>query len=347
MKTRLLASAIAVAVLILAVWGFVEGRKERALEAEREKPVEAASRVSRIAGLPTITLDAAGQRGAGLLVQPQTLRAHRNEVRALATVLPVSDLTALHTELVGARAQAVAADVAAAASAAEYRRLRVLHDQEQDVSDKALQAGEVAWRADQAKAVAAHAAADAAQQIAIQQWGAELVRAAATEAPLYTRLATQREVLLQVTVPADVAPGTPPATVRVQKPRNTSVTARRVGAATRTDPRLQGPSYFYAAPADGLLPGASLTAFLPMGKPTQGALIPASAIVWWQGRPWVYTRHDPTHFVRRELPADARTGDGWFLPPGFAHGEAVVVTGAQLLFSEELRAQIQVGEEGE
>ncbi|ODT89989.1 MAG: multidrug transporter [Rhodanobacter sp. SCN 67-45] len=347
MKTRLLASAIAVVVLVLAVWGFVAGRKERALEAEREKPVEAASRVSRIEGLPAITLDAIGQRRAGLSVRAQTLRAYRSEVQALATVLPVSDLTALRTNLVTARAQAVAVDAAAAASAAEVRRLRLLHDQEQDVSDKALQAGVATWRADQAKAIAAQATASAAQQIAIQQWGPDLVRAATTNAPRYARLVTQRDVLLQVALAADARVLTPPATVRVQHQRDAFVTAHFVGVATRTDPRLQGASYFYVAPAAGLLPGTSLTAFLPMGDTVQGAWIPASAIVWWQGRPWVYTQHDPTHFVRHELPADQSMRDGGFVPQGFANGEAVVVTGAQLLFSEELRAQIQVGEEHE
>lgn len=345
MKTRLLAGAIAVAVLVLAVLGFVAGRKERALEAEREKPVKAASRVSRIEDMPAVTLDAAEQRGAGVSVRMQTLRSQRSEVRALATVLPVSDLTTLRTDLVTARALAVAADAAATASEAEVRRLRLLHDEEQDVSARTLQASVATWRTDQATAITAQATASAAQQTATQQWGPEIVRAALANAPRYTRLVTQREALLQVALAAGAQVPTPPATVRIQQQNGTFVPARFVGIATRTDPRLQGASYFYAAPATGLLPGTSLTAFVPIGDTVRGASIPASAIVWWQGRLWVYTQHGPTRFVRHELPADQSLHDGAFVPQGFANGEAVVVSGAQLLFSEELRAQIQVGEE--
>ena len=108
---------------------------------------------------------------------------------------------------------------------------------------------------------------------------------------------------------------------------------------------MQGASYFYSAPAKGLLPGASLLVFLPMGSAMQGSTVPAAAIVWWQGRAWVYTQNSADRFVRRELSAGGSIDGGWFVPGGFANGEPVVTAGAQLLLSEELRSQITVSEE--
>ena len=344
MKVKLLASAIAAIVLVLVVWGFVAGRKERATEAEREKPVAAASRVTQIDGLRAITLDAASQKRSALVVKPQASVAHRNELQAIGTVLSIQELGALRTGYVAAKAQADATAAVAQASAAEYHRLRVLHDEEQDVSTKGLQAGEASMRADQAAAQAAQAALTAAQQSSVQQWGRELTAAAASNSPLYMRLANQQDVLVQVVLPSDANLTEPPDQVRLQVRSGTFASARLISAAVRSDPRLQGASFLYVAPAAGLLPGTSLTVFLPVGSERQGALIPTSAIVWWQGQAWVYTQHGPDRFVRRELPVDQSTDGGWFVPSGFAGGEPIVVSGAQLLFSEELRSQGPAGE---
>jgi hypothetical protein len=53
---------------------------------------------------------------------------------------------------------------------------------------------------------------------------------------------------------------------------------------------------------------------------------------------------DGEKHVRREVPLDNPTTDGWLAPSGFAAGESIVTTGAQALLSEELKASIQLGE---
>lgn len=343
MKVKLVATVVTAIVLVVAVWGFREGSKERATEAESEKVVTVAPRVTRIDDLPAITLDAETQHRGGLVVQPQASTTHRDALQAIGTVLMVQDLSALRTGHVAAQAQVDATNAAARASAAEYQRLRVLHDEQQDVSAKALQAGEASMRADAASAQVAQAALVAAQQVAIAQWGRQLSEAAATNSPLYTRLVNQQDVLVQVAMPSDANLSEPPSQARLQIRSGTFVTARLISAVARTDPRLQGASFLYVAPATGLVPGTSLSVFVPVGSERQGALIPASAIVWWQGQPWIYSRHGSGQFVRRALPADQSIEGGWFVPHGFADGEPIVVTGAQLLLSEELRSQVPSG----
>lgn len=346
-KKVILALLIGGAVLALAVWGFIAGRQERATEAQREAPVKAPSRVSEVAGQAAITLDAAAQQESGLVIVPQQPLTHRSMLQAFGAVVEVADLLALRSLDVNAQAQVDKAQAALNASQAEYRRLQSLHRDEQNVSVKALQAAEVTWRADQASLRAAQAAWTAAQLTAEQQWGEVLAKAVATDAPLFTRLATGQQVLVQVMLPAATSLPQPPAQARLQGADGAFRTATLVSSAHRADPRLQGASYFYAAPADGLLSGMTVTAYLPTGASKPGALIPSSAVVWSQGQPWVYTRDRPDRFVRQALPVDSPVDGGWFVLKGFAHGEPVVRAGAQLLLSEEQRSRISVGEEEE
>jgi hypothetical protein len=87
-------------------------------------------------------------------------------------------------------------------------------------------------------------------------------------------------------------------------------------------------------------------AYLISGTPVDGYVIPPSAIVWWAGRPWVYAKIAGDQFSRRQIPTDMPVGrEGEFVVPVSALSEpeqAIVLRGAQMLLSEEFRAQIQV-----
>jgi hypothetical protein len=63
--------------------------------------------------------------------------------------------------------------------------------------------------------------------------------------------------------------------------------------------------------------------------------VPASAIVWLEGKSWVYVQKDPNHFVRREV----------FPKRVVQPGDKIVIMGPQIFLSEEFRSQIKVGEE--
>ncbi len=59
------------------------------------------------------------------------------------------------------------------------------------------------------------------------------------------------------------------------------------------------------------------------------------------GKPWIYTTKDGSHFSRKELVSPNDVGEGWFDSQTFNVGDEVVVVGAQLLLSEELKYQIR------
>jgi len=342
-KKAVLFVLLAVVVLALAAWGFIARRQDNAGEATREAPVKTPARVAQIGDQTIVTLDTASQKQSGIVVVPAQPLTHRPMLQTFGTVLDVADLLTLHANDVAAQAQVDKTRAALDASAAEYRRLQTLHSGQRDISEKALQAAEATLRGDQAALRAAQAALTAARRSAGQQWGTVLADAVANDAPLFQRLAARQQVLVQVMLPASVSLPQPPTKARLQASDGRFHVATFISPSLRADPRLQGASVFYAAGAEGLLPGMVVTAYLPTGAAVQGAVIPSSAIVWWRGQPWAYARVQPSRFVRLAVPTGNPVDGGWFVPKGFAKGAPIVQTGAQLLLSEEQRSQISSG----
>ena len=326
----------------LAVWGFVEGRKELALEQEREKPVQVPSRVVSQEDGTAVVFDAVTQKRADIAVTAVQEATRREETEALAAVLPLQELIDLRNAYVLAKSQVDRAKAMTAASRGEYDRVKALHGDDRNVSDKVLEAAQATWRSDETAARAATETLDTVERGAWQKWGATLTSAVARDTPRFRRLWEQQEVLLRVAVSASSRIAKPPASVRLDIGDGTIRTGKLISSSPQTDPRIQGPSFFYAAPVDGLLPGTTLTAYLPAGAERTGGIVPEDAVVCWQGKAWFYTQSAPDRFVRRELTGAIPVEQGWFVPG--LQTIQVVLRGAQMLLSEELRAQIQIGE---
>lgn len=335
-------------VAALLVWAFVEGRKELTMEQERERPIQAPSRVSIQDGERVITLDQAAQMKSGIAVSPVESIAHREEFRAYGTVLQSQDLIDVRNTAAAATARMEKAQAGLEMSRKASERLKVLREDNRNISDKALQAAEATRRSDEAEARAAEQAVLALESVARQRWGGVIARWLFDASPEFDRLIQQQDVLIQVTLPSGAQIASAPKTARVQTPNGRIAAVQLVAPSPHTDPRIQGMSFFYLAPAwtTGLLPGMNVVAYLPAGPKSAGVIVPDAAVVWWQGRAWVYVQQEADRFVRHEIPSDRPVQNGWFVETELAAGDRLVTSGAQLLLSEELRAQIQVGEEG-
>jgi len=88
-----------------------------------------------------------------------------------------------------------------------------------------------------------------------------------------------------------------------------------------------------------LAPGAAVTAYVSVaGEPLTGVAVPSSAILRHQGGMWVFVETDGTNFTRRLIEPVQPVKDGWFVTNGISAGDHVVVTGAQTVFSDQLKA---------
>ena len=96
-----------------------------------------------------------------------------------------------------------------------------------------------------------------------------------------------------------------PAAFAEVPPQSARVALAYVSPATRTDPRIQGLSFFYTVPGDsGFLPGMSMLAFLASDRSITGLSVPEDAVVHWQGAAWIYRAVGPDAFARHRLKAD-------------------------------------------
>ena len=342
---RLLLIVIILVVSGAIIWAYVASRKEAGQEAEREQPVKAPSRVSVVNGAQVITLDAETQRRSAIETAKATSAGYREEVRAYGAVLELGRLTDLFNGYAAAKAQLQMARAKLAASRMAFERSRALYKDDQNVSLARLQADVATFRSDEASVAAAESQAQTLSATAGQEWGPVLGKSLVDRAPLVVRLIDRRDVLLQVTLPPEVALSTMPSRGAIQTGRDARAPITLVSPAPRTDPKIQGRSFFYVASAQsGLLPGMNVLVYLPSGEAVNGAVVPAAAIVWWQDRAWAYRRTSPDTFMRVQIGTEQPAPSGGYVVKDLPMGSEIVTRGAQLLLSEEFRAQIRVKE---
>lgn len=340
---RLLVAAAAIAIAALIGWGYLTGRKEAASEAEVERTIKVPIRVSTENGEPVIRIDAETQRRSGIATTHLPSTPHPEELRAYGMVLDVARLTELSNNYAGAKAQVQTAQAKLASSKPAFERAQKLFSQPQAISQAQMQAAQAAYGTDQASLAAAQSQVRTLAATAYQEWGAVLGKSLVDGSPDITALIERQDFLLQITLSPGVTLATPPATGSIEIGKGRRAAIAFVSPATRIDPKIQGVSFFYTVPAaSGVLPGMNVLAFLPSGRSVVGVAVPASAIVWWQGRAWVYRRTAPDTFVRTEIATDVPAPDDGYVVKDLPGNAEVVTRGTQLLLSEEFRAQIQV-----
>lgn len=302
-------------------------------------PVPPVQRVQTVNGETVVIVPADVQRASHIDVATLGAATARPERIAYATVIDLQRLFDLRNRLAAARADRDSSRAQADASRAQYARDRALFEDDRNVSKKTLQDTRAVMQTGEARLQSADAARAGIEAMLRQQFGDALATAAATPASgLVRRLSSGRAVVLRVTLPADYsAPA--PARITVDGAIGRPIAVQRLSASPQGDPAVQGSPYLYLA--ERALPvGTRLTAHLPLDQPrTPGLLIPESAIVWYGGQPWVYVKTAADRFTRRYVPRALAADRGLVVTTGFQAGDAVVVHGAQLLLSEELRPQ--------
>jgi hypothetical protein len=342
---RSLAAAGGFGLLALLVWGFLEGRKEAVTERERELPVKAPSRVSMAHDSIIVSLDSAALVRGGVRTRLSQPNSGREQVQAYGTVVGLSALVESRDSHVAAQAKQAQDRARLTVSLAEWKRTEALYADGQSVSAQALQEVEAAYRADQSATDADAALLVTLAGSAREDWGPQIASWIASGSAVLERILDGSEVLIQLTLPPDHRVTSSPAMATIHTADDHTFKVRVISSAGRTDPRIQGPSYFAVAPRmPDLLPGMNLSVTVPGNHNVRGIQVPDSAVVWWQGKAWVYLALSPVGFVRHDLTGATRVGQSYLaadIPPT----TLIVVTGAQALLSEELRSQIQVGEE--
>lgn len=328
--------------LVLVVLAAAPLACERGGDDEDEAPASAPSRVEATDAGVVVALDEATRRRLGVrleLPKPATLPAR---VAAPGEVLVLDDLVDAQSRILvaGAHARAARADLGFARAA--WARTRRLYRQAQNASAEALQ--EARRRLDAARAAldVARSEQAAARRAARQRFGPVLAGWLEEEKSPLGDLLSGRTVLVRASLPAATAAAPSGAAADVELPDGRVLAGHLVSEAPRVEPRFQGRAFLYRVPgARGVPAGTSVTVHVPVGPPRQGVVLPRSAVVFDQGRAFVWVLR-PEGLVRRGVSTEAPVPGGFFVSTGLARDARIVVQGAQLLLSESRRGEARV-----
>ena len=331
----------AAAACILAAGALIRGASAQAGDAgpNAQKPSSSGS-----AEPGTVRLSPDQQRQIGLQTAVLKAAPHPEQFRAYGEVLDVARITALANSYANAQASLQMAQAKFDVAKSAFNRAQNLVESA-GLAKKEAEAAEGTFRIDQASLAAAESQLKTLAATAQQEWGGVIGKGIVERSPQVVRLIERDRFLVQVTLSPGVTLAEPPRTALAQAPSgSTNIDLNYVSPATRTDPRIQGLSYFFSASGEsGLLPGMNTTVYVPTGKTYQGVFIEDTAIVQWQGRSWVYLRAGPDTFRRHPISTDQPVSDDDYVVQDIPPGSEVVTQGAQVLLSEEAKSELRGG----
>ena len=334
---------LAVSVAVLALGGGCRDQAsagQSAGESAQAPSKTPASQITVENGQTYITLDAATQKRLGFSVAALSSTVTRAQAALPALVLSVQELATARNSYVAAQAQLQKARLQAGVAAKDYARLKTLNADDKNISDKALLAAEATLHSNEADVSASEQQLNLQAAAIRQEWGPVVAGWVTSGSAQLQRVLEGNEALVQMTLPPSFGPAgsgfAAPRTVSLELPGGAKRQASLVSPFPRLDPRIQGRSFLYRASGQPLSPGMNLVARLPMGNALHGVVIPASAVVWSEGKAWVYAQVSPERFSRSPIATDVPVENGFFAAQGLSPGDKIVTVGAQALLSEEM-----------
>lgn len=275
---------------------------------------------------------------------------------------PPTDRINLTDRLLTARSEVRAATASVNAAAAAHERARVLNADNKNLSDRALQEAGARLEAERARLEAANevlavvesslGAVDPARFVPLTvDRDGEVTEVlalpgedVAAGTPLI-RVVNFDHLLANIALPVGESVSSSARSARIVPAgrEDESMPASLVAINASVDPAVQGQALlFRLSPGRRQLrPGQAVTAYLSVpGASSRGIVVPESAVVRQAGESFCYVRQSEDEFSRKRLLGLRPTADGYVVESGLFAGDEVVVTGAQLLLSEELKSQI-------
>lgn len=335
-------------LIIFLFWVLVFYGKDEyeALTQSAEEEIATPTRLTTEQDRVIITLSPAVQAQSDIKTTPVKASSNNFEAtRNYGTVVAIDQLLELRTRYFAALAEAQVLSATLTNSKNELSRLKILNEDNKNISDKAVSIAQTTLNADEIKIAAANNNAKNIANSMRQYWGDVLAKEATkAQSASLQNLIDYKEVLIQITLPFDAPEPKVGSSIKVS-PVATNATyyiARYISRAPVSNATLPGKTYFYAAKTPDLRAGMQVNSLDTQQKKSniKGVIIPNSAVVWYGGKPWVYQKFGSDQFSRLPISADIETDNGWFYAGKLKPNDLVVTSGAQLLLSEEFKYQI-------
>ena len=278
----------------------------------------------------------------------QTLKLTKSllfpEFKAYAEVVDIRELIQWRSRLNQLRSAVTIAKVTENADRLEWERLKKLAKGTGSVASKNVIYAETSWREANANLDSAEFQLEDAKTELIQSWGESIANWVMDKSSKeLERLINRHDTLLMVTLPMESSLPADVNVIRVSRAgdRASARKAYFVSPAYISAKQIQGETYYFRIATGKLRLGMRLDAWIPENSdPDSGFHIPDEAIVWYSGQPWAYIQLDDTSYKRIPLSDGKLVAGGIFIQDEFEEGNQLVISGAQMLLSEEFRWQI-------
>lgn len=345
-KTNIVIGLQALLIIILFWMLIFYGKDEyEEFRTEQEEEIESLDRVTEKEGISIVSLSPAVQNNSGISTAKVKALSYRDEIKSFGTVLPVDALIDAKTNLLNLKAELASARAGSKLHQVQYERLKALNADDKNVSDFAVQQALALTNSDNAVINSKSLEINNLQARIKLKWGESLAKLALSRqtTPLFRKLLTRKNALVQISLPFSVSDPQAGDVIAITPLNGThTIKASYVSAATEVDKNGAGKTFYYSAPAQNLRTGMRVTveANPTNSTMTDGIVIPSNAVVWYAGTPWAYFKQGKDQFIRQPISAETEVDEGWFNKGVDANSE-VVVTGAQLLLSEEFKYLIK------
>lgn len=345
-------------LIVVLFWVAIFYAKDefKTFQAEQEEEIESPSRVSTLEGINTVTLPLATQLNSGIKTAKIVSTSFHGEIKSFGNVVAIDQLIEGKANYLNLQANLNLARVGSIQKNQQYQRLKILNADDKNVSDLALQEALASVNADNANITAIELQLKNLQTNLKLRWGDTLAKIAFSEKlPSHMAdLLNKNNVLIQVSLPLNTFSPAQGSMVNISPLTESSaqIKATYVSPAATSDSIGFGNTFYYSAPADLLRIGMRVNAEVEPDSDdvSNGVVIPSNAVVWYAGKPWAYFKQelDMQHnnkdksslFVRKPISTDTEIDAGWF-NQGIEPDTEIVVSGAQLLLSEEFKYLIK------
>ena len=298
-------------------------------------------RLAQAGSLDTLSLDGTALKAAQLHMQALERSRRAPQIAAYGIVLDPAQLAALSAERAAAGSKIAVDEAKASLAAAAAARAQALYSAGQNIALAALQNAQsqlAVAKADQAMAAAALVELKARARAA---WGSALAAAIESRTDPLAALEEGEELLVRVSLPLGTRFSDPPRTASATTPDGTHITLHFVGRSPRAAKRIGGQSLFYTTDRTNAAPiGTALAVSLDTAALESGVVVPLAAVVWHNGKAFVYQQIAPGTFVAAPISTAQPTAGGYFVPEQvLAPGAEIVTDGAALLLSNALSAK--------
>jgi hypothetical protein len=334
-------------LIVVLFWVLVFYGKDEfeAMSQQAEEEIETPNRVVNEDGMTVINISAATQKQSEITTSPLKSSKHQSSLSSYGSVVGIDNLIDLRSRYLAAKADIEVLRTALTYNKSEFTRLQALNQDDKNISDKVVATTRSNIKADEAKIAAAESSAKSITDSMRQMWGDTLTQHATSleKSELLQNLISNQEVLIQITLPFDAAEPVQNSSIMIAPTAapGQSIRALYLSRAPASSATIQGKTYFYHAKTKELRAGMQVNAIsATTAKASDGVIIPNAAIIWYAGKSWVYKKTADDKFSRIPVVTDIEIGNGWFYQGNLKPDDQLVVSGAQLLLSEEFKSQI-------